>query len=77
MKNKTIKEIQKAILSNKKTYKTISLPKIQSGTSKQKESYAFLKSVKIYEIHFSNPFHIKRENKEQLFQRLLNNFETL
>lgn len=73
----TVKDIQRAILSNEKTFKSISLPKIQAGSSKQKESYAFLKASKLYSLYFSNPFHIKRENREQLFQRLMNNFETL
>ncbi len=73
----TIQEIQRAILRNEKIFKNIALPQVQSGTGKQKESYAFLKASKLHALYFSSISFVKIENKQQSFERMLNNFATL
>lgn len=73
----TIQTIQEAILNNKKYFKGLKLPTVQKGSFFQQNSHSLLLARRFYEHHFSNTHYLKRENKEQLFQRLLNNFETL
>ena len=73
----TIEIIQKAILSNKKYFQGFALPTVQKGNFFRQNSHSLLLARRFYEQYFSNTSCLKRENKEQLFQRMLNNFETL
>ena len=73
----TVQTIQKAILSNKKYFQELELPTVQKGNFYRQNSHSLLLARRFYERHFSNISNLKRESKEHLFQRILNNFETL
>lgn len=73
----TIPIIQKAILTNKKYFQGLKLPTVQKGNFFRQNSHSLLLARRFYEHHFSKSIYLKKENKDQLFQRMLNNFETL